>query len=271
MSRQIGHSARQREYGTDRQPEAWPASPKCVTSQSPTRYCDQPLDWRTRLSGVSGIALILLCIGCATLVTRHDLAPSRPPPAPVLFRLESLKAPAEPPKEVPDGARKVEQRQQAPTEKTQVEIPPMLLPRQAQPVEPARKSSESAQAKEAVLETSAPKSLPAPPAPQASTDRKASWEDILLAHLEKHRRYPAAARASGRQGVAQVLFRMNRAGQLLSLRVLNSSGSSILDRAALDTVRRAQPLPSIPDDRPDRMEIAVPIEFFIDNVGMRSD
>lgn len=105
--------------------------------------------------------------------------------------------------------------------------------------------------------------MPAPPARQAASNQKATWVALLLAHLEKYRRYPAAARARRHEGVAYVTFRMNRAGTVLSADIVRSSGSAMLDRAALDTLRRAQPLPKIPDDRPDTLELSVPVEFFV--------
>ncbi|WP_313440412.1 energy transducer TonB [Novosphingobium sp.] len=42
-----------------------------------------------------------------------------------------------------------------------------------------------------------------------------------------------------------------------------SSGSIFLDRAALETIRRAQPLPAIPEGKPDELELSVPVEFFL--------
>lgn len=122
---------------------------------------------------------------------------------------------------------------------------------------------QQAPAAEAVPATTAPRSLPAPPANHASSNAEATWEALLLSHLQKYRRYPAAARARREQGVAYVLFRMNRQGQLLSAAIARSSGSAALDRAALETLRRAQPLPAIPDDRPDPLELSVPVEFFV--------
>ena len=83
-----------------------------------------------------------------------------------------------------------------------------------------------------------------------------------MAHLEKYRRYPAAARARGAQGVVKVTFRMNRAGRLLSSQIERSSGSSTLDRAAIDTLKRAQPLPPIPRNMADEIELTIDIEFF---------
>lgn len=55
----------------------------------------------------------------------------------------------------------------------------------------------------------------------------------------------------------------DRPGRVLWSRVERSSGCGELDRAALDTLRRAAPLPAIPADRPDQVELVVPVEFYI--------
>lgn len=57
-------------------------------------------------------------------------------------------------------------------------------------------------------------------------------------------------RGSGR-GMALVAFEIGAGGQLLSLRILRGSGSSTLDAAALDHIRRAAPFPP-PPARPAR-------------------
>lgn len=45
--------------------------------------------------------------------------------------------------------------------------------------------------------------------------------------------------------------------------IARSSGSAMLDRAALDTIRRAQPLPAISEDKPNELDLSVPVEFFV--------
>ncbi|WP_239509389.1 energy transducer TonB family protein [Stenotrophomonas maltophilia] len=50
---------------------------------------------------------------------------------------------------------------------------------------------------------------------------------------------------------------------MLEVALIRSSGIPELDRAALATIRRAQPLPAIPDDRPDPLDLSVPVEFFL--------
>lgn len=84
----------------------------------------------------------------------------------------------------------------------------------------------------------------------------------MLARLEKVRRYPGAARRARQQGIAYIRFRIDRDGHVLSS-LVRSSGFPALDQAALGTLRRADPLPKIPEDRPDEIELTVPVEFYI--------
>lgn len=144
-----------------------------------------------------------------------------------------------------------------------MEPPKLLIPQPSAHLIPIEPSAPAAKPADPVPETTAPKTMPAPPARRASSNADATWEALLLAHLEKYRRYPAAARARREEGVTFVTFRMNRAGKVLSASLGRSSGSIFLDRAALDTIRRAQPLPAIPEGKPDEVELSVPVEFFL--------
>lgn len=228
-----------------------------------SRYTDRPLDWRARATGLGGASAVLLAIAAATFVTWSVVAPSQPQPAPLVMELLPLAAPPAPVHDVPEGPAQVEQAPRKPIEAALPETPVILMP-QVSPQPPrTRPPTEPSAETDPVPETSAPKSLPAPPARQASSDKEPSWEAKLLAHLERHRRYPASSRARRDQGVAHVRFRMNRAGRVLEATLIRSSGVPELDRAALATIRRAQPLPPIPDDRPDPLDLSVPVEFFL--------
>ena len=77
------------------------------------------------------------------------------------------------------------------------------------------------------------------------------------------RRYPPAARARREEGVATVAFTMTRGGKVTSTSIVSSTGSSLLDREALETVRRAQPLPAVPDDIEAPLRLVVRLEFFV--------
>jgi protein TonB len=78
--------------------------------------------------------------------------------------------------------------------------------------------------------------------------------------------YPDAALALHTTGVTMMRFTVRHDGQLEKLEVGKSSGDSGLDRAANDIMRRAQPLPPIPDRmRVERVDGVLPINF-----GVRS-
>lgn len=221
----------------------------------------QAADWRSRLAGTGGTAAVLLTFIVAAFLSLPRVPAMIAATQPLtVVNLERLEAPAEPVREIPEGPEQIQRVASPP--KSQDKPPQPDTPLLPVPGKSARQPSEQARAAEPVTETTAPKSVPAPPASRAATNVKSTWQALLLAHLEKYRRYPAAARARGQQGVAQVTFRMNRQGRLLSSRVSRSTGSAMLDRAAIDTLKRAQPLPAIPDDMPAEVELSVDVEFF---------
>jgi len=83
----------------------------------------------------------------------------------------------------------------------------------------------------------------------------------LLAQLQRNTRYPP--QAGHARGVATVTFKIDRSGHVLSSRVVQSSGSAVLDEEALATIKRAEPLPLPPADIPDAQlaTINVPIRY----------
>jgi protein TonB len=56
---------------------------------------------------------------------------------------------------------------------------------------------------------------------------------------------------------------VGRDGSLLALSLERTSGFPLLDQAALDTFRRAAPLPKVPEDRQAPVELSFPVEFFM--------
>jgi protein TonB len=74
--------------------------------------------------------------------------------------------------------------------------------------------------------------------------------------------YPAAALAVRRTGLTMVHFEVGRNGQIETLRISKSSGDEELDKAAIDIMQKAQPLPAIPDRmHTDRVDGEMPINF----------
>jgi protein TonB len=68
----------------------------------------------------------------------------------------------------------------------------------------------------------------------------------VAAKLRRALRYPAEAKLQKLRGVAQVSFVVSASGGVGSIRLAASSGSPVLDKAALEAVRHAAPFPAIP-------------------------
>lgn len=66
---------------------------------------------------------------------------------------------------------------------------------------------------------------------------------LIMRRIEAAKRYPKAARTMGVEGTVVVRFKLEPSGQVEEVEVAESSGSRILDRASLETVRDASPLP----------------------------
>jgi protein TonB len=76
-------------------------------------------------------------------------------------------------------------------------------------------------------------------------------------------RYPAEARRLSLSGVTRLAFKVDRMGKVLDSWIQESSGSELLDDAALDTLERAQPLPPIPAGLPSRMDFVIEIDLSV--------
>jgi protein TonB len=106
----------------------------------------------------------------------------------------------------------------------------------------------------------------AAPAPGASARNNAlpNWKSLLVATLERSKRYPAEAKARGEQGVAELAFSIDRHGGVHRARIARSSGSSALDQETLAMLARAAPLPPPPPEVSGaEIAIVVPIRYTI--------
>lgn len=65
--------------------------------------------------------------------------------------------------------------------------------------------------------------------------------------IEEAKHYPLLARRRGVEGTAAVSFKINADGSVSGLKLRQSSGTSLLDQAALQTITRAAPFPAYPD------------------------
>jgi protein TonB len=69
----------------------------------------------------------------------------------------------------------------------------------------------------------------------------------IVSKLRRALRYPAEAKRKKLRGEVQVAFTVSAGGGIGGVRVVASSGSPVLDKAAVETVRRAAPFPAIPE------------------------
>jgi protein TonB len=99
----------------------------------------------------------------------------------------------------------------------------------------------------------------------ASTQRSiVSWQNSVMLQINRHKRYPSAARVQDMQGVVQVHILIDRGGHLITSEVARSSGFALLDEEALEILKRAAPLPPLPVAMPgETLHLSIPIRFRI--------
>ena len=91
---------------------------------------------------------------------------------------------------------------------------------------------------------------------------RATWQKELIAHLDKHKRYPAAR--SQKSAEIVVSFALDRMGHVLSTSIVKGSGDTAFDEAALAMVRRSDPVPQPPPIVADEgLSFTLPVIFRI--------
>lgn len=97
----------------------------------------------------------------------------------------------------------------------------------------------------------------------ARAEAVARYEQILSAWIQQHKVYPQEAYASGMQGRVLLRIRIDRAGNVLSRRIEQSSGYSMLDQAVMVAIENANPVPRVPMAYPGgkMLEFRIPIDF----------
>jgi TonB family protein len=95
---------------------------------------------------------------------------------------------------------------------------------------------------------------------------RVTWQKELMAHLDKHKRYPAdRVRKS-----AEILvsFALDRKGHVLSTTIVKGSGDAAFDQAALAMVRKSDPVPPPPPLVADEgLNFTLPVIFRIKGPG----
>lgn len=133
-----------------------------------------------------------------------------------------------------------------------VVTPPMPEFQASQPARPAPPAAREEHVQPDRGKTIAP---PTPPPP-------ADYISLLLAHLNEYKRYPYGAKLRHEQGTVRLEFAMDRAGKVLSYRIVGSSGFADLDEETREMIREAQPLPPVPPSYPGTvLDLVVPVVF----------
>ncbi len=174
---------------------------------------------------------------------------------------ENVRAPA--PK--PLAAQPV---QSASVQNNQAEEKPM---EQAQPV-----SALESEARQFVRERAMP-ALPLNPAAGGSvvgnTDSSSSealrrYEQLISAWIQRFKTYPDEARRQKMEGEGAVRIRIDRRGNVQYRIIERRTGYQLLDKAALDMVQAANPVPAVPADYPrqgELLEFVIPVSFKLGN------
>jgi len=79
---------------------------------------------------------------------------------------------------------------------------------------------------------------------QSNELARVTWQKRLIAHLDKHKRYPSDRSMKGAEMVIGIV--LDRMGRVLSTSIITGSGDTSFDDAALAMMRRADPVPAPP-------------------------
>ena len=222
-------------------------------------------DWRIGAAILASVLVHGFALGCLPALDRGLDQPAPQPP--ILVRL-ALPVPEPQMLAVP------------PVPTLAPETPPVR--RQAEPMRPSRSApiltGEAPDAwrdspvmrgvepvATAPVEAARPAPIPPVSRPIAADPRAlAAYGRELAAAVAARQRYPRVALLRQWQGTSVLQLELAADGRLLEIRVISSSGHDTLDRQALDMVREALPLPSMPAALAGRpLTVDVPVVFKI--------
>lgn len=193
-------------------------------------------------------------------MTESEPEPLADEPAPVALSEPEIRIPELPPLPDPLVALSPPPKQQPPPPKEVKRKPPPKpkLAQRKKPVNPDKPRAEQTSAPIAQPQVAPRAAASAFGAASASPAATASWRGLLIAHLNRFKRFPGGANP----GTVQVAFSIDRGGRVLSARLVRASGDPALDEEAVAMIRRASPVPAPPDGLGGgSISLAVPIRF----------
>lgn len=201
-------------------------------------------------------------------------APEPVPTAPVEPEPEPVQEPP-PPQAIPEPVPEpppppVERPTPKPAPAKPKPSPPKVAPpRPSEPVAPAEAVRPPVQATVPAPPAPVPAApalaaVPMPPAPDPALE--ASYRDRIRQAVDAHKHYPRMARRLGVEGRVVLAFTLRDDGRLAEVHVAESSGSELLDEAALQAVRDAAPFPPFPDGiGRERWDFTLPLYFALNS------
>ena len=190
-------------------------------------------------------------------------APAEPAPAEEASPLQGV--PEQPPPERPEPKpipAKPRPAKAAPPKPAASAVEPV----RAQPVEsaPAAEVPVAIQSPAPAPVVPPPAAQPVTPAPDPALED--GYRTRIRQAVDEHKHYPRMARRLGLEGRVVVAFTVEADGRLARVRVVESSGSELLDEAALEAVRQAAPFPPFPDGVERRQwDFTLPLSFSLDS------
>lgn len=158
-------------------------------------------------------------------------------------------------------------------------VPPVEQPKPKK-AEPEKPKPKPAEKPKPVKKPKEPKAEPKTPAPQKASEstegkassaghaaveqaaKKKSITAMLVSLVEKHKRYPKAARRAGMEGVVLVEFSVDPSGKVTGASIIKKSGKGPLDAASKDLSNRIIGTAfNVPNAG---MKIQVPIRYSLD-------
>ncbi|MCU1724560.1 MULTISPECIES: energy transducer TonB [unclassified Pseudomonas] len=241
------------------------------------------IETRYKLGRYGGSLLLVLAVHAIAIVLALNWSAPQAielPPAAMMIEMAPMPEPAPPPPpkvvtppqppapvEEPPLPKLVE----AP--KPKIAIPKPAKPKaKPQPPKPEQKPDpQEKPVEQDVVDTppsNAPAQKSAAPAPSIASNSNAlpTWQSDLLRHLGKFKRYPEDARRRGLQGINRLRFVVDGEGRILSYSLAGGSGSAALDRATLEMIRKAQPVPAPPKELLNNgsIEVVAPFVYSLD-------
>jgi protein TonB len=212
-----------------------------------------------RWSACFGLALCFHAAGAAALQARRNETSDLVANAPViLVELGPVAvAPDTTPNALPPGPQQMqaqpEPQPEKPTEKidlpnrpdsdpAMIVTPPKIVGKPKDKL-PKERHASVASAPSPAEQKAERAAAPMPGASSRNSDALPNWKSALVAQIERNKRFSGSER-----GVAEVAFGVDRSGGVHNVRVVASSGSSVLDRDAIAWLERSQPLPPPPPE-----------------------